>query len=54
MPNPRKRPGDYSQSAKLVVDIATGESRIGLLRLRSGSNTPRISCARVAMATFCF
>ena len=25
MPNPRKRPGDYSQSAKLVVDIATGE-----------------------------
>jgi hypothetical protein len=25
MPNPRKRPGDYSQSAKLVVDIVTGE-----------------------------
>jgi hypothetical protein len=32
MPDHRKRPGDFSQAAKLVVDIASGLSRTGVLR----------------------
>jgi hypothetical protein len=29
MPTHRKRPRDFSQAAKLVIDIATGQSRTG-------------------------